>query len=162
MAPSIAHPATSSTSATFPISSPQALVNNKIPDQVMPPTAEVIGVPRQQLSSQSQQRQWSRQQEQPSMITSHQQQHTQFMHNQYGTSAGFANPMGVSQVAGNPYASMPIDYPPSFAPEIVQQLKALGEGERAYYEKVCQLQQFIGFLQSSLGKYQADPVMVGF
>ncbi|KAL3070186.1 hypothetical protein niasHT_039379 [Heterodera trifolii] len=55
-------------------------------------------------------------------------------------------------------AAAGFDYPPTLASEIVQQLKALGEEERPYYEKVCQLQQFIGFLEWN--KYAADQAML--
>ncbi|KAL3122011.1 hypothetical protein niasHT_004133 [Heterodera trifolii] len=67
---------------------------------------------------------------------------------------------GANAEMGQQYggAAAGFDYPPTLAPEIVRLLKELGEEERPYYEKVCQLQQFIGFLEWN--KYAADQAML--
>uniref|UniRef100_A0A914LTV8 Mediator of RNA polymerase II transcription subunit 15 n=1 Tax=Meloidogyne incognita TaxID=6306 RepID=A0A914LTV8_MELIC len=59
-----------------------------------------------------------------------------------------------------PIQMMPPEYPPNFPHEIIQKLKLMGPNERPYFEKVCQLQQFVGFLQNNLIKYQSDGAMV--
>nr|CAD2140843.1 unnamed protein product [Meloidogyne enterolobii] len=59
-----------------------------------------------------------------------------------------------------PVQMMPPEYPPNFPQEIIQKLKLMGPNERPYFEKVCQLQQFVGFLQNNLIKYQSDGAMV--
>nr|CAD2181311.1 unnamed protein product [Meloidogyne enterolobii] len=59
-----------------------------------------------------------------------------------------------------PIQMMPPEYPPNFPQEIIQKLKLMGPNERPYFEKVCQLQQFVGFLQNNLIKYQSDGAMV--
>uniref|UniRef100_A0A914LCC2 Mediator of RNA polymerase II transcription subunit 15 n=2 Tax=Meloidogyne incognita group TaxID=654580 RepID=A0A914LCC2_MELIC len=59
-----------------------------------------------------------------------------------------------------PVQMMPPEYPPNFPQEIIQRLKLMGPNERPYFEKVCQLQQFVGFLQNNLIKYQSDGAMV--
>lgn len=87
----------------------------------------------------------------------------QFSGPQIGHGGGFIpSQMGIQQQPQpvNPYGPMPAEYPPNLTPEVMQQLKSLGENERPYYEKVCQLRQFIGFLEGSMGKYRSDPAMV--
>lgn len=117
-----------------------------------------------------QQRHWiaQQQQKQQNYIPPQQQQfgipQQNFMGNQQMTTGGMipqgnANMM-LPQYGGGQTAQMMTEYPPNFPPEIIQRLKAMGPNERPYFEKVCQLQQFVGFLQSSLIKYQADVAMV--
>ncbi|KAL3099752.1 hypothetical protein niasHS_000236 [Heterodera schachtii] len=174
-APSVGQPITMATSsasaAAYPVTTPQLMVGTagggKMPN---------AAVNAQQMQ---QQRHWQRQQQQEQMqhhhppgnmpaTTLHQQQQ-QFSAG--GAGGPFMGPPhqqqqammpGVAAAMGQQYigAAAGFDYPPTLAPEIVQQLKALGEEERPYYEKVCQLQQFVGFLHNSQNKYAADQAML--
>uniref|UniRef100_A0A914GX44 Mediator of RNA polymerase II transcription subunit 15 n=1 Tax=Globodera rostochiensis TaxID=31243 RepID=A0A914GX44_GLORO len=174
MAPSIGQPITSASnsSATYPVSSTQVMSNTKMPSEHAVQTADStsqMGSPRPIAAQLRQQRQWPRQAEQQNV---QQQQHPNYMpaHQFGGAPASFMGQLGgvqagtmpahhggIQQPGGNMYG---LEYPPNFAPEIIQQLKSLGDEERPYYEKVCQLQQFIGFLQNSLSKYHADSAML--
>lgn len=162
----------------YPMTSSQPFPANKMPGQSLPPAMDpaTMGAPRLQMPNQPQQHRqhWPRQPEQQSMMVQQPQQN--YMPQQFGggmspgligqqMSAGQMSQAGMQQqVAGGPYGvpSSAMEYPVNLGPEIAQKLKALGDDGRPYYEKVCQLQQYVGFLQSSLCKYQADPAMVGF
>jgi hypothetical protein len=117
---------------------------------------------QQQMMQQQQQKQWPRQQQLDPM---QQQQQPPYMSPQFAASQ-FMGQMGMPPTAAPPqmnnnfYGQQSMEYPPNLPPEVIHQLKSLGADERPYFEKVCQLQQFIGFLQSGLTKYQSDQPMV--
>ncbi|KAI1725293.1 med15 subunit of mediator complex non-fungal domain-containing protein [Ditylenchus destructor] len=56
---------------------------------------------------------------------------------------------------GNPMGGMGIDYG-RLRPEVVQQLRALGEDEKPYYDKICQLQAYLELLREKLTQYQIE------
>ena len=107
-----------------------------------------------------QQRPWPRQPQQ--MDAMQQQPQQQPYQSQFAAPANYMGQMPASGMAPqmSMYGQQPMEYPPNLSQEIIHQLKSLGPDERPYFEKVCQLQQFIGFLQSGLAKYQADPTMI--
>uniref|UniRef100_A0A915N9T3 Mediator of RNA polymerase II transcription subunit 15 n=1 Tax=Meloidogyne javanica TaxID=6303 RepID=A0A915N9T3_MELJA len=86
-------------------------------------------------------------------------------HQPLSGSSSSAVPLAMQQQVSSgrgqqPVQMMPPEYPPNFPHEIIQKLKLMGPNERPYFEKVCQLQQFVGFLQNNLIKYQSDGAMV--
>ncbi|KAF7632825.1 hypothetical protein Mgra_00007756 [Meloidogyne graminicola] len=67
---------------------------------------------------------------------------------------------GVQHQHQQPQHIIMTEYPPNFPPEIISKLRAMGPNERPYFEKVCQLQQCVRFLQESLIKFQNNIPMV--
>uniref|UniRef100_A0A915D2L7 Mediator of RNA polymerase II transcription subunit 15 n=1 Tax=Ditylenchus dipsaci TaxID=166011 RepID=A0A915D2L7_9BILA len=55
----------------------------------------------------------------------------------------------------NPVANSYIDYG-HLSPDIVRQLKGLGEEEKPYYEKICQLQMYTNMLHDRAKTFQMD------
>lgn len=77
---------------------------------------------------------------------------------QYGGGGGGGG--GVQHQHQQPQHIIMTEYPPNFPPEIISKLRAMGPNERPYFEKVCQLQQCVRFLQESLIKFQNNIPMV--